>query len=53
MFYMWSQRVDSMTVYYANVLGIVKGGNAIDYPTMLYVTPIDEALNRLRVYLYT
>ncbi|WP_258870331.1 S1 family peptidase [Pyrobaculum aerophilum] len=52
-FYMWSQRIDSMTVYYANVLGIVKGGNANANPTVLYVTPIDEALNRLQVNLYT
>ncbi|AET34186.1 protease, conjectural [Pyrobaculum ferrireducens] len=52
-FYMWSQRIDFMTVYYANILGIVKGGNAYAYPTVLYVTPIDESLNRLQVYLYT
>jgi hypothetical protein len=46
-FYMWSQRIDSMTVYYANVLGITKATNA--ERTVLVA---DEALNRLQVYLY-
>ncbi|AAL63686.1 protease, conjectural [Pyrobaculum aerophilum str. IM2] len=52
-FYMWSQRIDSMVVYYANVLGLIKGVNDVSNPTAIYVTPIDEALNRLQVYLYT
>ncbi|AFA39589.1 hypothetical protein Pogu_1562 [Pyrobaculum oguniense TE7] len=44
---MWSQRIDSMTVYYANILGLIQGGNAESNPTVLLVAPIHEALNRL------